>query len=117
MNVNIDLFRSLAEQLAPQLSDPLTEIDDTAHSFQLGILGGYTVESMNGDFGEVFGLARACGESDCPKVSFEEWKEKIKSGATDYNKNVAQPSDEELNAIWQQMLEEIRAQKDTGDSE
>ena len=68
------------------------------------------VDQAQGNFGEVFGLARACHGNDCP--SREETLKKLRETVKTLRVNQKElPSDEQLDEIWREMLNEIEKQR------
>ena len=100
MNVNLDMFRSIADQMGNEVEAP--KILDMSI-----ITARYGDSALaQGDFGEVFGIARSDENIDFEAI-IEEFKRtgRLPDGE-------ALPDNEELNAIWLQMLEEIKKQRE-----
>jgi len=122
MNVNMDLFRSLADYYVPEkkISELENYLNKKGFSNKDGFLSIITNSSFEnlsqGDFGEVFGLARACSDGNCESHSGElqkivaKIKEQRRLGKAD-----SLLTDDDLNAIWQEMLKEVKAHQTSQD--
>ena len=126
MNMNIDMFRSLAEQLKVTQKTELEKLEGDGPfksplQFFLNRPRGNSAlikaESANGaqgNFGEVFGIARAIDGSQFTEAEIAKYREAFKNRL----QNICHEpscreltSVEELNEVWGKMLEEIKVQR------
>ena len=102
MNVNMDLFRSLADYYVPE-----KKVSSLEQFLQMIAQSEENYEMTNErDFGEVFGLARSSSHTP---VNWEKVKNKIKEDGMFLGKEISNPDD--LNEIWARMIEYISEQR------
>lgn len=99
MNVNMDMFRSLADYYGAEKAVPVSE---TVEPYE---------DATDGDFGEVFGIARACtGECQHTADELQNAIARLKEQGR-YPEGGVTAETEDVSVIWQDLMDEIEKQR------
>jgi len=126
VNMNIDMFRSLAEQLTVTQKTKLEKLEsDGAFKNPLqfflnrpvkdsAMIAAERGDGPQGDFGEVFGIARSIDGSEITEAEITKYLEGLLSQEIKLCESsdcASLPSAEDLDEIWSKMIEEIKSQR------